>query len=54
MYFAVQLDGNINIGSGQILPFRTIKSNVGNGYNVIIIIIIIIIRFILSVVFTSV
>ena len=33
MYFAVQLDGNMNIGSGQILPFRTIKSNVGNGYD---------------------
>ena len=30
----MQLDVNIDIGSGQILPFRTIKSNVGNGYDV--------------------
>ena len=34
VYFAVQLDTNMNIASGQILPFRTIKSNVGNGYDI--------------------
>ena len=34
VHFTVRLDATLYIASGQILPFRTIKSNVGNGYDV--------------------
>ena len=34
MYFSVEMDATSDITSGQILPFRRIKNNVGNGYDV--------------------